>query len=157
MLFGPHFADEETGSERWGNLPKVTQLWAWICLIPDPEALTACCSTCGGSGRGACMCAEGCWAAEGKPAPCGRFIRGPAPSRPFCLSGRPHSQGSLVSSCLPAHVPGFPPSEPPVWGRTPGFKAGGEIAYWTCPSVSSLCVCIFKKIKFFTVLAYKTV
>lgn len=46
------FCDEETGSERLGNLPKVTQLWAWICFIPDPGALAACRSTCGGAGGG---------------------------------------------------------------------------------------------------------
>lgn len=103
------------------------------------------------------MCAEGCRAAEGKPALCGRFVRDPAPSCPFCLSGRPHSQGSLVYSCLPARMPGFPPSDSPICGHAPGFKTGGEMGYCTCPSVSSLCVCIFKKIKFFTVLAYKTV
>ena len=89
------------------------------------------------------MCAGRMPAAEGKPVLCGCFIGDPAPSRPFRQSGRPHSGlGSLVSSCLPAHVPGFPPSDPPIWGRAPGFKAGGEMGYWTCLPVSSLCVCI---------------
>lgn len=81
----------------------------------------------------------------------------PSPLPPLLSVWPPHSQGSLVYSCLPAHMPGFPPSDSPICGHAPGFKTGGEMGYCTCPSVSSLCVCIFKKIKFFTVLAYKTV
>ena len=60
------------------------------------------------------MCAEGCWAAEGKPALCGRFVRDPAPSRPFCLSGlhTPREVWSTPASQLTcqASLPQTPPS-----------------------------------------------
>lgn len=104
-------------------------------------------------GKGACMCAEGCWAAEGKPVLCGRFVRGPAPSRPFCLAVHtPREVWSPPASqltCL-ASLPQTPPSGAMLLGSK-------RVEKWGTGPVSSLCVCIFKKIKFFTVLAYKTV